>query len=156
MHSDWAHFQARSWLSFSLRLVVAGTFLVAAGLKLQDPRSFAEDIANYQWFPEIANVTAIFLPSLELSAALALVLGREPWRNAGMVILAGMLLVFTIAIGRAWALGINLECGCFGVGSTDIGPWPVLRNLGLMTAMALSIWLTRSSNPHRHPATPTS
>jgi hypothetical protein len=45
-----------------------------------------------------------------------------------------MLLMFTVAMARAWSLGINIECGCFGKGSPTIGPLSFLRNTGLMIA----------------------
>jgi putative oxidoreductase len=122
-----------------LRLIVAGVFGVAAILKLQNPGDFAEQIGNYQLFPELSNIVALTLPSIELTAALALLLTPRSWRHASTAILLGLLVVFTTAIARAWALGINLECGCFGSGSTNIGPWPILRNLSLIAALLLTV-----------------
>lgn len=129
------------WLSFGLRLIVAGAFAAASLLKMRDPSGFAEQVGNYQLLPELSNFIAILLPSLELTCAMALLLGPKYWRAAGAFVLLGMLVVFTSAIGRAWAMGINLECGCFGAGSTSIGPWPILRNLALSGALALGLWL---------------
>jgi hypothetical protein len=129
--------------SLLLRLTVAGTFALAAALKLRDPAAFAEQVGNYQLLPELANYIAITLPSIELTTALALVFGPRLWRQGASLVYVGLLVVFTSAIARAWAMGINLECGCFGVGSTSIGPWPILRNLGLLTAIALAWWLER-------------
>jgi uncharacterized membrane protein YphA (DoxX/SURF4 family) len=124
-----------------LRLAGGGAFLVAGTLKLKDPSAFAEQIANYQLLPELANYLASVLPPLEVLSGLALILLKGKMRWAAATVLCGLLLVFTTALARAWALGINLECGCFGTGSTAIGPWPVLRNLSLMTAIGIALWL---------------
>jgi uncharacterized membrane protein YphA (DoxX/SURF4 family) len=126
-----------------LRLVVAGTFVAAGYLKFQDPAAFAEQIANYQFMPEWSYLLATIFPPLELIAAVTLVIARRYFRVAASVVVFAMLLAFTTALVRAWALDINLECGCFGQGSPDIGIWPVLRNLGLMAALGLDFLLTR-------------
>jgi hypothetical protein len=55
---------------------------------------------------------------------------------AAAVLMFGMLLMFTLAMARAWSMGINIECGCFGKGSPTIGPLSFLRNAGLMLAAA--------------------
>jgi hypothetical protein len=90
------------------------------------------------------------LPSTELVAALVLVGAQKYWREAASLVIGGMLIVFTTAIVRAWAMGINTECGCFGSGSSTLGPVPVLRNLGLAVALAVSYWVDR-----RHSRQPT-
>jgi uncharacterized membrane protein YphA (DoxX/SURF4 family) len=130
-----------SILSLVLRLAVAVTFIAAGTLKLLDPAKFAEQTSNYQLFVEYSNYLASVLPAIEVVASVVLVLGKGPWRTSSSVILLGLLGAFTVAILRAWALGINLECGCFGEGSTTIGIWPVLRNTALITALSLSLWL---------------
>lgn len=130
-----------SLLSFVLRLAVATTFVAAGSLKLLDPAKFAEQTSNYQLFVEYSNYLAATLPPIEVVASIVLVVGKGPWRTSGSVILLGLLGAFTVAILRAWTLGINLECGCFGEGSTTIGIGPVLRNTALIAALSLSLWL---------------
>ncbi|HEY5958521.1 MAG TPA: MauE/DoxX family redox-associated membrane protein [Polyangiaceae bacterium] len=133
-------------VAFVLRAAVAGAFIVAAVLKLRDATAFAEQIANYQLLPELSNYLAVALPGVELIAASALLLTKAEWRWAAGLVLLGLLVVFTTAIGRAWFVGINLECGCFGVGSTHIGPWPIVRNLCLSAAL-LGAWCLERSSP---------
>lgn len=129
--------------SIALRVVVSAVFVDAAVSKIWDPAAFAENIGNYQLLPEISNYVAVLLPSTELLTALVLLFARKYWRDAATFVLLGMLVVFTTAIVRSWALGINTECGCFGSGSSPVGPIPVLRNLGLAAAAVLSFWLDR-------------
>lgn len=130
--------------AWALRLMVAAVFIDAAANKVLDPAAFAENTGNYQFLPELSNYIAITLPSMELLAAMVLLLGRKHWRDAAVLTLLGMLVVFTTAIARAWASGINLECGCFGAGSSTVGIVPVLRNVGLCVALVISFWLERS------------
>ena len=59
-----------AWLVWVSRLVVAGVFVAAAVPKLMDPVTFAEDVANYDSFPEFSrHIIAAFIPVLELVAA---------------------------------------------------------------------------------------
>lgn len=135
----------KTYGAWALRLTVAAVFMDAAANKVLEPAAFAENTGNYQLLPELSNYIAITLPSMELLAALVLVLGRKHWRDAAGLTLLGMLVVFTTAIARAWASGINLECGCFGAGSSTVGIVPVLRNLALSAALVIGFWLERSS-----------
>ena len=138
--------------SLALRVLVGGAFALAALLKLRDPGAFAEQIGNYQLLPELSNYIAITLPSIELATALVLIFGPRLWRQGAAFVFGGLLVVFTTAILRAWASGINLECGCFGVGSTQIGPWPVLRNLGLLGGILLGLYLERRATWRMSPS----
>jgi putative oxidoreductase len=135
--------------SFGLRLLVAGLFVYAAVQKIRDPASFAEQTGNYQFFPELANFIAVALPSVEILCALTLLVGKRHWRDAAAFTLVLMLIVFSTAIARAWAIGLNLECGCFGLGSAHVGPWPLLRNFALVLALAAEFWLDRPPTSSR-------
>ena len=95
------------------RLALAGVFLAAAWPKLRDPAGFAKNIFNYQMLPDAAiNPLAIFLPWLELFAALAL-LFFPPLRRGALWLISAMTVIFIGAIGSAMARGINIDCGCF-------------------------------------------
>jgi putative oxidoreductase len=98
------------WL---LRLALAGVYLYAAWPKIVDPAGFAKAIYNYQMVPDaFINLMAVFLPWLELFAALALLL-VPPLRRGALLLIAAMTVVFIAAIGIAMARGINIDCGCF-------------------------------------------
>ena len=61
------------WLSLLLRLTLAALLGWAGVLKLMDPVSFAESIANYRLLPELAvGPLALGLPVLEIVVAVAL------------------------------------------------------------------------------------
>jgi putative oxidoreductase len=124
---DW-----KRWGALALRLGIGGLFGYAGVQKLVAPTTFAEQIANYHLWPEWAPWAAATLPAVEIVTATALVLAPRPWRVGAAAAIAGMLLFFTSALTRAWALDLNLDCGCFGQGSSPIGLWPIARNLTLV------------------------
>jgi uncharacterized membrane protein YphA (DoxX/SURF4 family) len=121
-------------LGLVLRLGLCVVFLYAGFEKWRDAKGFVEQIANYQLLPELAHYAALLLPPVEIAAAVAVLAAPRLWRVAGATLMFAMLLMFTVAMARAWSLGINIECGCFGKGSPTIGPLSFLRNTGLMIA----------------------
>jgi putative oxidoreductase len=127
-----------------LRLGLAGLFIVAGILKINDPSRFALEIANYQLMPSLAPFIAIGMPSTEIVVGLGLLLLPKPWRQAAAALLAGMLAVFLFAVSSALYRNVNIDCGCFGGSEGPIGPLTVVRNVALLAAALLLFWLERS------------
>jgi uncharacterized membrane protein YphA (DoxX/SURF4 family) len=99
--------------SWTARVVVAGVFVMAAWGKIADPLRFAETIRNYQMVPAaVTNVMAYTIPWIELAAAVLLLAG--PLRAESRVVLLALLVIFTIAKGYVAAMGLKIDCGCFG------------------------------------------
>jgi putative oxidoreductase len=133
----------REGLAWLARLVLAGVFLAAAAPKLADPAAFATAIANYQAFPDaLVNLIATVVPALELTGALALL---TPWRRGGALLLAGLLLGFTVLLAVSLARGLDLSCGCFGadVQAEPVSALHLLRNAGLLVLAGLVLWRPR-------------
>lgn len=132
---------ARQITEWVLRLLVAGVFLYAGGVKAWDTQQFALDVQNYQltsWTVSIA--TAVYLPWLEIFAGLALLV-RKLYAGA-LLALLGMTVVFLGAIGSAWARGLDITCGCFGKADIPVSyPEMIGRDLALMAAIGVLIWL---------------
>jgi hypothetical protein len=56
---------------------------------------------------------------------------------------------FIIGIASVWARGISINCGCFGDGGVDPDaiskyPWEIARDVGLLAASLLVVWLRRT------------
>ncbi len=121
------------------RLILAAVFIGAAIPKILDPPGFALAVFRYQILPDsLINLAALFLPWLELVAALAL-LGVRRLRDSATLIIAGLLAIFTLAIALNLYRGIDVACGCFTVkaGARHMGALNLLRNLGLLVLCAL-------------------
>lgn len=138
--------KGREGLSLVVRLGVGGLLAVAGALKLRAPVAFATEIANYQLFPAIAPYLAATLPVLELVIAAALLVAPRAWRRAAALGALGLFAAFTVAVGSAYFRRINIDCGCFGTGGGPITALTLARNVALMGAAALAIWLDRSDS----------
>ncbi len=134
------------WLAFACRLVVGAVFLYACLDKLTHPRAFAEAIHHYRLVPlPLLHPWAHFLPVLEATAGLALVLGAA--RRGAALILCGLTVVFMVAIATALARGLDISCGCFHTdGGHAVGIGLLLRDLALLAA-CLPPLLVRDAGP---------
>jgi len=122
----------------SARLILGVIFIYASYDKILHPKAFAEVIYNYQILPDgLINVTAIFLPWLEILMGVFLIVGF--WMP-GTVIWCNALLV--VYIGALWfnlARGIDVNCGCF---STSKGSSISIETILWDAAfLALSVYL---------------
>ncbi len=95
------------------RVVVATALLVAGALKIGNPAEFYKDIVNFRMLPELPSaLLAVYLPWFEVVTAIALFV---PAVRRGAALCATLLfLMFAVAVGTAWARGLDIECGCFG------------------------------------------
>lgn len=93
--------------------LLGGVFLYAGVLKVNDPLSFADNIAAYQLLPEILiNPLALSLPLFEILAGVFLIIGWQR-RLAALSILL-LTILFAVFITSALARGLHIDCGCFG------------------------------------------
>ena len=149
---------AASVISLGLRLVLAAAFLYAGSVKVWDfhggqwaTPKFFEDILNYHLLPwDAAAVLAVYLPWLEIAAALGLFWRR---RRAGALLILGLLLVvFSGAMASAWWRGLDISCGCFGH-EVEKGDWgiPLGRDLVLLAAVLAVAWLERKTPKPSNP-----
>ncbi len=134
-----------------LRVLVAGVFLAAGVMKIWDFQrglsatpDFTLAIQSYHLLPspDLAVLLAVYLPWVEVTAALALFVRRVALGTSAALL--GLTVVFLGAIGSAWSRGLDLACGCFGREeiTTDYRTL-ILRDLALLAACAvlfLSEW----------------
>lgn len=120
-------------------IAIGVVFITAALGKIGDLGAFAAQVHNYRLAPVWSeNLIAMTLPWVELLAGLGLVLGVRP--RAGAVVLLALIAVFTVAVGSAWARGLDFECGCFGKASAaTVGARKVAENLGYTLLAAIAV-----------------
>ena len=125
------------------RLALAAIFLLASIPKIIAPQEFALAIFRYQLLPDAAiNLMAIFLPWVELVAAIAILLPSTS--DGAAALLFGLLAVFTAAIAINLIRGIDISCGCFTL-DPDAGPigwWEVARDVGFLAMAGFVLWGT--------------
>ncbi len=132
---------SRRYLPIFLRWVIAGLFLYSGGAKILDLLGTADAVRNYDLLrdPWITTV-ALLLPWVEIISGGLLLVGR--WIPGALAVIAGSSLVFVVAIGSAWARGLDISCGCFGAADGAGGPihyaW---HTAGLLLLLATCVWL---------------
>ncbi len=128
----------------AVRVYLGLVFVAAAWFKILQPYAFALSVATYRILPLGAvNALAIVLPWIEIVVGLALVLGV--WTRAAALVVAGLLVVFTGAIGSAIARGFQMSCGCFSSqqAAAEIGTRTLLRDGAWLVGALLVAWRDR-------------
>lgn len=104
------------WLAWACRVTLGVVFIVAAVPKIVAPAEFAQSIANYHLLPLAAiNALAIALPWVELLCGVLVLAGVGT--RASLLVIVGLLAVFSGAIAAAMHRGLDIGCGCFSAGA---------------------------------------
>jgi uncharacterized membrane protein YphA (DoxX/SURF4 family) len=129
-----AQVDTKAYLLLIVRLVVSAAFLLAAMPKIQDPVAFTTSVEGFRVVEgDLAAWVSIILPWLELVIGFGLLI---PQIRRGSGILIALLLVIFISLhASAWARGLDISCGCYGVNQTDEPSnylWLICRNVALL------------------------
>jgi len=118
-----------------LRIALGAILVYAAWTKLRTPwELFAMSIDSYQLLPlKAVELVARTLPWFELLLGLLLMAGC--WLRSAAAATALLLAVFFGLMVRAYAKGMEINCGCFG--ANDVISWKTLLRDGSMLAAAL-------------------
>jgi uncharacterized membrane protein YphA (DoxX/SURF4 family) len=121
------------------RMILGVVFIYASYDKLYHPKAFADIIYHYQILPDrLINMTAIFLPWLELLMGFFLIIGF--WIPGTVIWCNFLLVVYIGALSFNLARGLDIDCGCFSTaGGRSIGIETILRDV---VFLALSIYLS--------------
>jgi uncharacterized membrane protein YphA (DoxX/SURF4 family) len=129
------------------RVVLGAIFLFAAYTKLYFNGGwhlgdyhffFGMAINSYNLLPVWAvEVLARVLPWFELALGIFLIIGIG-LRSSGLLASA-LLTVFIAAMTRAYIMGLEIVCGCFG-NNEKLGPWTLIRDSSLLV-LALAVTL---------------
>ncbi len=110
-----------------VRVYLGSIFIYASMSKIMDPAVFAENIAAYRIVPYWGlNLTAIILPWLELVCGFLLIIGLRT--RATALILAGLLIIFTVFVMINIFRGSDINCGCLDNVGEPIGWAKVAQN----------------------------
>jgi uncharacterized membrane protein YphA (DoxX/SURF4 family) len=104
---------ARLWIA--LRWLLGALMLWAAVSKLANQTEFLSSIYAYKTPlpPSWLQVAAVVLPWLELLCGLLLI--ANMWSETALATLIGLLVIFVLGTGQAWARGLDISCGCFNL-----------------------------------------
>jgi uncharacterized membrane protein YphA (DoxX/SURF4 family) len=126
----------RTWLvglALPVRVYLGVVFLAAAWYKIAEPYEFALSIATYDILPlAFVNPMAILLPWVEVVFGLSLILGL--WTRASALGIAGMMVMFMVALAIALSKDLQMACGCFA--ASDAG-----EEINALTMVRDAAWL---------------
>lgn len=128
--------QPQVWIL--VRSILAASFLYAGVSKVANRAAFERSIEGYGLSSQaLRRSLSLVLPPAEIALGLTLYSGVAT--QLSLIGAAGLLAGFSVAL--AWAIAHDRRdsgCGCFGNRGDRIGPFHVVRNLGLI-ALAVSI-----------------
>ena len=123
------------YLSLLLRFFIGIMFIYACMTKIPYPVEFAKNVESYRILPYWSvNMVAVFLPWLELSCGLFLLIGLAT--RASAAVLTTIMGLFTLALLINVLRGSPITCGCFESVGAQIGWYDVFRDLALMLMTA--------------------
>ena len=105
------------------RVLLGTWFVYSGGLKIFSIGldRFTRDVANYQLVKAPWDAVAAYsVPWLELIGGVCLMLGIL--RRGAILVIAGLVAMFSISVGWAWSKGLDISCGCHG-GEAPIQYW---------------------------------
>jgi len=125
----------------AVRWTLGAVFIGAGALKLVHPVAFYADLLAYgidapDWF---FRVVAVILPWIEILGGGLLI--ADWWTESVSFLVAGMCLVFVLALGQAVLRGLDLKCGCFGEIAAGWFEQPLVALVRAGVLLAASIWL---------------
>ncbi|MDO4911875.1 MAG: MauE/DoxX family redox-associated membrane protein [Corynebacterium sp.] len=131
-------------ISFIARFGLAVVWLYSGWIKYSDHMGTVQSVRAYELFPEsVVQVIATGLPILEMLLGLLLIFGVFTRFVSGISVV--IFALFIAVIISAWARGLAIDCGCFGVGgyNPDVTAWTyvteILRDLVFIAAALWSI-----------------
>lgn len=136
----------------TLRWLLGVLMLWAAVSKLANPTEFLGSIYGYKLpMPRsFLQFTAVVLPWIELLCGLLLLAGL--WTETALSAVTGLMVIFVLATGQAWARGIDISCGCFNLEILGLGEgsglarflesvaFAFFRNLVLTSLAGFLLW----------------
>jgi uncharacterized membrane protein YphA (DoxX/SURF4 family) len=100
------------WLAVAFRLYIGGIFIYASVYKINYPAEFADSVASYELVPYWAvGVMAVVMPWVELICGVLVIAGIRS--KAAILVLMGLMVLFTVAIVITLVRGVPIGCGCF-------------------------------------------
>lgn len=107
-----------------IRWVLGSVFFISGVSKLLDPQQFAHIIEAYGLIsPELVLPAGLGLSLLEVIAGVGLIFDVR----YALTIIMGLLIFFIFILGYGLALGLDVDCGCFGLDNPEGNAFHSLR-----------------------------
>lgn len=126
-------------LGFVVRAGLGCLFLASALPKIRQPYDFLGDVYGYEIVgPKLGVLIAMVIPWAELVVGICLL--GSVFVGGALLVSAGMGAMFTFALSWAIYHNLDINCGCFGAGASQIGYGTLIRAI-LITILSLVAYL---------------
>ncbi len=137
-----------SWTAGISRIIISAPFLYAGYTKITDPENFAVVIDGYGLLPEsLVFPMAVIIPTLEIIAALGLLIGKRICLH----ITTSLLILFIAVLGYGIHLGLDVDCGCFSQNDPEQAyhdlKGALFRDIGLLVPTFYLFWFHWRMDP---------
>ena len=119
------------WLLLAGRLGLALIFLAAGIAKLREPwAQFAVSLYGFKLLPDdMLEPIAKTLPWAEVALGVAILSGI--WLRWFSLLASLIICLFLAVLIRSLAMGLQVDCGCFGSGEA-LGPMTIVRDSSML------------------------
>lgn len=125
---------------------ISFTFWLAAISKLVNATKFSEALVQLQIPGANARPRVMAIVVITAEAVVGgLTLAGSVFTFAGLLLATGLMLVFTIVIGRILQQSIPQYCNCFGNTERPVNPLDMVRNIGLCACSITGICISRTA-----------
>ena len=124
-----------------VRWVLGAIFLLAGTLKIPHPGDFYSDLLAYEVdLPDVIfRCFALAVPWLEVICGGALL--ADLWPETVRFLVMVMSLIFVLMLGQAVLRGLDLNCGCFGPGTSGWFNRPITALARASLLLAGAVWI---------------
>lgn len=127
-----------SGFGFIIRLAIGCMFLISALPKIRQPYDFLGDVYGYEIVgPKLGMFVAMTMPWAELLVGICLL--GSIFIGGALLISAGMGVMFTFVLSWAVYRGLDISCGCFGAGTSQIGYGTIIRAV-VITVLSIFVY----------------
>lgn len=113
------------WPYRVIRFALSSVFIYAGAVKLADPGAFAAVVDAYGLAPDfMVPFVALGLPALEVLAGIGLLFEVR----GSLAAIAGMTIFFLAVLAYGIAIGLDVDCGCYGPGDPEADAFQNLRS----------------------------
>ena len=125
---------------YVVRIAIGCMFIYSSLPKIRQPYDFLASVYGYELVgPKAGMFVAMTLPFLELIVGVCLIGGI--FISGALLASIGMAVMFTYVLGSALYHGVEITCGCFGAGATEIIGYKTLVRAVIILTMSFFAYL---------------
>ncbi|MHC4397412.1 MAG: MauE/DoxX family redox-associated membrane protein [Planctomycetota bacterium] len=135
-----------SALFYVLRIGIGCMFIWGSLPKIRQPYDFLSSVYSYELVgSRLGMFIAMTLPWLELMVGICLIGGI--FVSGALLASMGMAAMFTFVLASALYQGLEITCGCFGTGATEIITYKTLIRAIIILSAGFSAYLCAIFRP---------